>query len=179
LAFYFALDSGLPVGSGLEFGAGALKKTTVGCNVWAVTTSLDVATFTTATVYDKGTASAGVCTYKKALAANTVYALVFAEAAVDTDHEVTGTVGPFTVDTWANGKTNGVKLDTNNVFDTVTTLAAPATGLSLTVTKATANGKDFKYLPSATPAFTFKWSFDSGLHPSNETAKGKTPFVVK
>lgn len=36
-----------------------------------------------------------------------------------------GTVGPLTMKTWANGKTNGVCMDTNEVFDTVTTVAAP------------------------------------------------------
>ncbi|MBU38033.1 MAG: hypothetical protein CMA59_00760 [Euryarchaeota archaeon] len=55
-----------------------LTKMTAGCDLWAVTTSLSVDSFTTATKLAAGTHDAGTktCTYKVALAANTVYALV-------------------------------------------------------------------------------------------------------
>lgn len=49
---------------------------TAGCDLWAVTTSLSVDSFTTATRLAAGTLGSGACTYKVALAANTVYALV-------------------------------------------------------------------------------------------------------
>lgn len=126
----------------------------------------------------KGTLAGGVCTYKVALAANTAYALVLDDSG-DNDHEVAGTLGPLSVMTWANGKTNGVCMDENKVLDTVTTLAAATTGLTLTVAKDAANGDKFKYVGGSTPSLTFKWAFDSGLHPSNEKAEGKKPFSVK
>lgn len=65
-------------------------------------------------------------------------------------------------------------------MDTVTTLAAATTGLKLAVTAdATTNGKDWKNNPGKVCTFLFKWTFDAALNPSNETAKGKTPFSVK
>lgn len=75
-------------------------------------------------------------------------------------------------------------MDTNAVLDTVTTLAAAPTGLKLAVTNVGGDGKDINgdkasYAPGATNNYLFKWTFDAGLHPSNETAKGKTPFSVK
>lgn len=76
-----------------------LKKTTNGCNVWAVTTSLDVNTMADKDAL-KGTLAKGECTWKVALAANTVYALVLDDSG-DSDHEVAGTVGPVSMTTWA------------------------------------------------------------------------------
>jgi len=107
LGVYFALDNGLPVGGALEFGLSTLTKVPAGCHLWAVSTSLDVASFKTADRI-KGTLSSNLCTYAVALSANTVYALVLSDAG-DTDHEPAGVVGPLTVTSWAGGvKTNGV-----------------------------------------------------------------------
>lgn len=97
-------------------------------------------------VYDAGTQSGNVCVYKKALAANTVYALV-----LNNTGEAVGTVGPLTATTYAGADTNGVQIDTNTVLDTVTTLAKPAEGMTLTVTKnAKVNGAKFVYGPGVT-----------------------------
>lgn len=107
LGVYFALDNGLPVGGVLEFGTSALTKVPAGCNLWPVTTSLDVSSFTTATRI-KGTLSGGLCSYLVALNANTVYALVLSDTG-DTDHEAAGVVGPLSLTSWAGGvKTSGV-----------------------------------------------------------------------
>lgn len=58
----------------------------------------------------KGTLASGVCTYKVALAANTVYALVLDDSG-DVDHEVAGTVGPLSVTTYAGTDTGKVQMD--------------------------------------------------------------------
>jgi hypothetical protein len=107
LGVYFALDNGLPVGGALEFDLSALTKVPAGCNLWPVTTSLDVSSMAKASKI-AGALSGGLCTYAVALNANTVYALVLDDSG-DTDHEPAGVVGPLAVTSWAGGaKTNGV-----------------------------------------------------------------------
>lgn len=75
----------------------------MGCDVWAVTTTLDVESFTdanrlaTATVVD-GNAPDYECTWDVDLAANTAYALVL-DAADEDDTMTAGTVGPLGMST--------------------------------------------------------------------------------
>jgi hypothetical protein len=88
------------------------------------------------------------CSYKAALAANTVYALVVTED--DTTFVAAGVTGPVTLSTFAGAEVGatGVCLDTNTVLDSVTVLAKPTEGLTLTVTKD-ALSKDTKMVPNA------------------------------
>lgn len=75
---------------------------TMGCDVWAVTTTLDVESFTTASrlaTADVVTSSDDhACTWEVDLAANTAYALVL-DVTDDTDTMAAGTVGPLSMTT--------------------------------------------------------------------------------
>jgi hypothetical protein len=148
------MDSNLPKGGQLLLELGNFGATCGAFAVSSVTTDLKKPTALFAGAWVKADKNVAVA---KDLAKNTVYLL----SLTCTSYQVAGISGPVKLSSRFGDKTDGPRVDTNDMYDVIATLPE-AKALSLAVAKsALPAGNADKNLVGATIKWDFTWTFGS------------------